>query len=197
MEVMRTALSSLFSRSRKRKREEMEDDVEEGTLPSAPLLDSDAAASTLTPPALPPPPPPPPASAGRDHETKRVLLEQLSCPVCLCSPLLPPARQCPNGHLLCDACSKQPACAKCPTCRSSPTNIRCLALEKVAGAEGITAPCPHCEAEVVSAAPTPQLHAPSPPKSPGHLAQQPLPCVRPVCAADDDALTGVRIVSRV
>jgi len=148
MEVMRTALSSLFSRSRKRKREEMEDDVEEGTLPSTPLLDSDAAASALTPPALPPPPPPPPASAGRDHETKRVLLEQLSCPVCLCSPLLPPARQCPNGHLLCDACSKQPACAKCPTCRSSPTNIRCLALEKVAGAEGITAPCPHCEAEV-------------------------------------------------
>ena len=88
------------------------------------------------------------ASVEVNRETKRVLLEQLSCPVCLCSPLLPPARQCPNGHLLCDACSKQPACAKCPTCRSAPTNIRCLALEKVASAEGMQAPCPHCDIDV-------------------------------------------------
>ena len=78
------------------------------------------------------------------EQTKRVLLEQLQCPVCMSGLLLPPVRQCPNGHLLCDPCSKQPACAKCPTCRSSPTNIRCLALEKVAEASGLHAPCPHC-----------------------------------------------------
>jgi len=81
-------------------------------------------------------------------EAKRVLLDELLCPVCATGPLLPPVRQCPNGHLLCDPCSKQPACAKCPTCRCSPTNIRNLALEKIASASGLTAPCPHCGSEL-------------------------------------------------
>lgn len=132
---------------RKRKREEEEEEQVEaaGTpAPTPPPPISLAAAASA-------PSPLPTDVSESSRETKRVLLEQLSCPVCLCSPLLPPARQCPNGHLLCDACSKQPACAKCPTCRSAPTNIRCLALEKVAGAEGMSAPCPHCDIDIVRA----------------------------------------------
>lgn len=86
--------------------------------------------------------------AKRREEGERVLLDQLTCPVCLCGPLLPPVRQCPNGHLLCDACAKMPACAKCPTCRAEPTNIRCLAIEKWAAAACLQAPCPHCGDEL-------------------------------------------------
>ena len=55
----------------------------------------------------------------RRVEAERVLLSELTCPVCLNGPLLPPVRQCPHGHLLCDACAKMPACAKCPTCRAA------------------------------------------------------------------------------
>ena len=87
-------------------------------------------------------------SAKRRDAGEQVLLDQLTCPVCLCGPLLPPVRQCPNGHLLCDACAKMPACAKCPTCRAAPTNIRCLAIEKWASAAGLRAPCPHCGEEL-------------------------------------------------
>lgn len=53
----------------------------------------------------------------------------LECPVCLLTSF-PPVRQCPNGHVICDACSKR--CPKCPTCRSEPTSIRNLMVEKIA-----------------------------------------------------------------
>lgn len=68
------------------------------------------------------------------------LLSQLECVVCFTSPIFPPIRQCPNGHVLCDACSKTEQCTTCPQCRAHPTNIRCLALEKAA--EGLLLACP-------------------------------------------------------
>ena len=51
--------------------------------------------------------------------------QEMECPVCFCTQFSP-VRQCPNGHTLCDDCSKHSACKKCPTCRAAPTSIRCL-----------------------------------------------------------------------
>eukprot|EP00746_Dinoflagellata_sp_MGD_P018994 gnl/MRDRNA2_/MRDRNA2_144111_c0_seq1.p1 gnl/MRDRNA2_/MRDRNA2_144111_c0~~gnl/MRDRNA2_/MRDRNA2_144111_c0_seq1.p1 ORF type:complete len:285 (+),score=24.39 gnl/MRDRNA2_/MRDRNA2_144111_c0_seq1:113-967(+) len=78
------------------------------------------------------------------EESEDTSLEaQLECPICLKYPMMPPIRQCSNGHLLCDACSRKPQCRACPQCRSHPTNIRCLALEKAVG--GLTLRCTHAE----------------------------------------------------
>ena len=54
-------------------------------------------------------------------------LKQLECPVCI-STMIPPIRQCQNGHTICDTCSK--SVDKCVICRidGRPT-IRNLALE--------------------------------------------------------------------
>lgn len=55
--------------------------------------------------------------------------KEIECPVCF-ETAFPPIRQCPNGHAICDTCSKR--CEKCPTCRATPISIRCLGLEKLA-----------------------------------------------------------------
>ena len=56
---------------------------------------------------------------------EELLRQEMECPVCFCTQFSP-VRQCPNGHTLCDDCSKHSACKKCPTCRAAPTSIRCL-----------------------------------------------------------------------
>lgn len=71
------------------------------------------------------------------------LMAQLECPICFVKPMMPPIRQCSNGHVLCDSCSRTPQCASCPQCRSHPTNIRCLALEK--SVEGLEFECEHAK----------------------------------------------------
>ncbi|KAB5519547.1 hypothetical protein DKX38_023866 [Salix brachista] len=63
--------------------------------------------------------------------------ELLECPVCT-NLMYPPIHQCPNGHTLCSAC-KLRVHNCCPTCRYDLGNIRCLALEKVAGS--LELPC--------------------------------------------------------
>eukprot|EP00928_Gymnodinium_smaydae_P083857 TRINITY_DN67095_c0_g1_i1.p1 TRINITY_DN67095_c0_g1~~TRINITY_DN67095_c0_g1_i1.p1 ORF type:complete len:310 (+),score=1.84 TRINITY_DN67095_c0_g1_i1:55-930(+) len=71
------------------------------------------------------------------------IADLLECPVCLESPMLPPIRQCPNGHTICVTCSSQ--LPSCPSCRTKPLNIRCLALEQAAKSRNF--PCryaPHC-----------------------------------------------------
>lgn len=57
--------------------------------------------------------------------------------------MMPPIRQCPNGHIICDVCSGKPQCASCPQCRASPTNIRNLALEQAT--EELTLTCQHSD----------------------------------------------------
>ena len=60
------------------------------------------------------------------------LLKQLECPVCL-STMMPPIRQCANGHTICDKCSQTPACTHCPVCRiDAKPYPRNLALEQMA-----------------------------------------------------------------
>ncbi|CAE8654338.1 unnamed protein product [Polarella glacialis] len=78
-------------------------------------------------------------SISRDEE----LLKLLECPVCLDGPMLPPVRQCENGHLLCSACREKPECLTYPTCRATPLRSRNLALERLAENSGIKVPCPH------------------------------------------------------
>jgi hypothetical protein len=45
----------------------------------------------------------------------------LECPVCFENPMLPPIRQCENGHVLCDSCSSR--CSECPQCRARPRDF--------------------------------------------------------------------------
>lgn len=66
----------------------------------------------------------------RDNHSQDAILSCLECPVCSENPMLPPIRQCVNGHVLCNLCSSR--CEACPQCRAHPTNIRNLALEKMA-----------------------------------------------------------------
>lgn len=75
-----------------------------------------------------------------EDEQSAALKSQLACPVCF-DMMLPPIRQCPHGHTLCDACSQAEACQRCPVCRATPTNIRSLALEHAAA--GLRVRCPH------------------------------------------------------
>jgi len=86
----------------------------------------------------------------KGDDTSNELLSLLECPVCMLCPMLPPIRQCPNGHILCDSCSATPACSSCPQCRQRPTNIRSLVLEQLA--KGLDVKCNNaavgCEAIV-------------------------------------------------
>mmetsp|Transcript_66984 Transcript_66984/g.143242 ORF Transcript_66984/g.143242 Transcript_66984/m.143242 type:complete len:276 (-) Transcript_66984:188-1015(-) len=74
--------------------------------------------------------------SGSISEADTSLLE---CPVCMSSPILPPIRQCVNGHLLCDSCSAK--LSLCPTCRAGQVNIRNLIAEKMAA--DMEFQCPH------------------------------------------------------
>lgn len=68
----------------------------------------------------------------------------LECPVCMACPILPPIMQCPNGHVVCQACASQ--CTCCPTCRAEPVNIRNLLAEKMAEHHEFHCPfAPHCK----------------------------------------------------
>lgn len=86
----------------------------------------------------------------KGDDTSNELLSLLECPVCMLSPMLPPIRQCPNGHVLCDSCSATPACYACPQCRQHPMTIRNLVLEQLA--KGLDVKCNNaalgCEAIV-------------------------------------------------
>ena len=62
-----------------------------------------------------------------DDESDASMLE---CPICLEAPILPPIRQCGEGHVLCDSCSKQ--VSACPSCRGTPVNIRNRMAEQMA-----------------------------------------------------------------
>ncbi|KAL1429251.1 hypothetical protein MTO96_016466 [Rhipicephalus appendiculatus] len=64
------------------------------------------------------------------------LLNMFECPVCRHS-MMPPIVQCVNGHLLCSPCRKK--IDVCPLCRSAISNVRALAIEKVA--EKFPYPC--------------------------------------------------------
>ncbi|KAJ9681091.1 hypothetical protein PVL29_020137 [Vitis rotundifolia] len=66
--------------------------------------------------------------------------ELLKCPVCL-NFMQSPIYQCHNGHALCSSC-KARVLNKCPSCRQRLSNIRCLALEKMAESLEL-----HCEYE--------------------------------------------------
>uniref|UniRef100_A0A1D1XGQ9 RING-type E3 ubiquitin transferase n=1 Tax=Anthurium amnicola TaxID=1678845 RepID=A0A1D1XGQ9_9ARAE len=63
--------------------------------------------------------------------------ELLQCPICF-DPMYPPILQCQNGHTLCSKC-KNRVHNRCPTCRQDLSNIRCLALERIA--QSIEFPC--------------------------------------------------------
>lgn len=64
------------------------------------------------------------------------LVSAFECPVCL-DPVMPPIAQCINGHLLCFPCRKK--VSMCPLCREHISNVRALAMEKVA--EKLPYPC--------------------------------------------------------
>jgi hypothetical protein len=57
------------------------------------------------------------------------ILSMLECPVCL-DHMGPPIHQCRRGHLVCNNCRGQ--LIQCPTCRSRFTDLRNLALERIA-----------------------------------------------------------------
>ncbi|CAB3368017.1 Hypothetical predicted protein [Cloeon dipterum] len=64
------------------------------------------------------------------------LLELLECPVCM-NYILPPIKQCQNGHLFCQPCGNK--MKQCPICRIIITNNRNRAMETVA--RSIDFPC--------------------------------------------------------
>ncbi|XP_017043115.1 probable E3 ubiquitin-protein ligase sinah [Drosophila ficusphila] len=66
------------------------------------------------------------------------LVSLLECPVCF-GYMMPPIMQCALGHLLCSSCRRK--VTLCPVCRVSLTNIRSLAMEKVASK--LVFPCMH------------------------------------------------------
>ncbi|KAH7970165.1 hypothetical protein HPB49_000496 [Dermacentor silvarum] len=68
------------------------------------------------------------------------LLSIFECPVCL-DTIMPPILLCMNGHLLCSTCGKD--IAACPLCRANISNVRALAMEKVA--ERLPYPCKYSE----------------------------------------------------
>ncbi|UYV67358.1 SIAH2 [Cordylochernes scorpioides] len=59
------------------------------------------------------------------------LASLFECPVCF-DYVLPPIRQCANGHLVCAACRLKLLSFCCPTCRGPMGYIRNLAMEKLA-----------------------------------------------------------------
>ncbi|KAL1429252.1 hypothetical protein MTO96_016467 [Rhipicephalus appendiculatus] len=68
------------------------------------------------------------------------LTSVFECPVCL-DPVMPPIAQCVNGHLLCFPCRNN--VDVCPLCRQSISNVRALAMEKVA--EKLPYPCKYSD----------------------------------------------------
>lgn len=71
------------------------------------------------------------------------LESHVECPICMACPILPPIRQCPNGHTLCDGCSEK--VDACPTCRAQPVNIRNRAAESMLAGVKVRCPyAPHC-----------------------------------------------------
>ncbi|CBI38495.3 hypothetical protein VitviT2T_023697 [Vitis vinifera] len=57
--------------------------------------------------------------------------EILRCSVCF-DFMQSPIYQCHAGHALCSSCKARVLNNKCPNCRQQLSNIRCLALEKMA-----------------------------------------------------------------
>lgn len=92
------------------------------------------------------------AESSRPCLKRKVLEEEdgerhLECPVCMDWPMVPPIRQCANGHTLCDACAR--SISQCPSCRTTPVNIRNLGMERLAAQ--FMVPCrhaPRCEQTV-------------------------------------------------
>lgn len=66
------------------------------------------------------------------------LISLLECPVCF-GYMMPPIMQCARGHLICCSCRNK--LNVCPVCRVNMTNIRNLAMEKVASK--LIFPCKH------------------------------------------------------
>ncbi|XP_016985201.1 probable E3 ubiquitin-protein ligase sinah [Drosophila rhopaloa] len=81
---------------------------------------------------------PRPSEAIRNGATDEFLVSLLECPVCF-GYMMPPIMQCSRGHLICANC--RPKVSLCPVCRVSMTNIRSLAMEKVASK--LIFPCKH------------------------------------------------------
>lgn len=77
-----------------------------------------------------------PASADLASE----LVSVFECPVCL-DPVMPPIAQCVNGHLLCFPCRNK--ITACPLCRGRISNVRALAMEKVA--DKLPYPCKYSD----------------------------------------------------
>jgi hypothetical protein len=89
------------------------------------------------------------AAANQPIATPKEALEGLECMVCLDLPLEGQVRQCPNGHLMCDACSKKvlaQANSPCPACRIAltPANLgRSLVAEHQLARAYL--PCTQCQ----------------------------------------------------
>lgn len=80
-----------------------------------------------------------PSRSPRRGEYDEAAAQHMECPVCMELPMLPPIRQCPNGHTLCDGCAAQ--VGRCPTCTATPVNIRNLGMERLA--ESLRFSCKH------------------------------------------------------
>ncbi|KAF4520070.1 hypothetical protein B566_EDAN007927 [Ephemera danica] len=72
---------------------------------------------------------PPPINPLSELALNSSILSMLECPVCL-EHMGPPIHQCRRGHLVCNSCRGQ--LLTCPTCRSRFTDLRNLALERIA-----------------------------------------------------------------
>ncbi|XP_052844472.1 probable E3 ubiquitin-protein ligase sinah [Drosophila gunungcola] len=79
-----------------------------------------------------------PLEATRRGALDEFLVSLLECPVCF-GYIMPPIMQCSCGHLICATCRQK--VSLCPVCRVSMTNIRSLAMEKVASK--LIFPCKH------------------------------------------------------
>lgn len=76
------------------------------------------------------------ATHSPENALNSSILSMLECPVCL-EHMGPPIHQCRRGHLVCNSCRAQ--LQTCPTCRSRFTDLRNLALERIA--ELLLFPC--------------------------------------------------------
>lgn len=75
-------------------------------------------------------------------------LQQFNCIVCLDTAIpSPKILQCPNGHLMCEACYTRLRQRKCPTCRVvlGSTPIRALLAEQMIEQEGLLDSCRSCD----------------------------------------------------
>ncbi|KMZ00129.1 probable E3 ubiquitin-protein ligase sinah [Drosophila simulans] len=79
-----------------------------------------------------------PLDTTRSGAKDDFLMALLECPVCF-GYIMPPIMQCPRGHLICSTCRSK--LTICPVCRVFMTNIRSLAMEKVASK--LVFPCKH------------------------------------------------------